>query len=103
MRKYMLASICEREEVDLRDYEDVITEAVHEYSPDAKVMVESDCYYVDPTPSRGTAVKIGKRICCSELRNSCIIIYKLFSSIEIEGVALDAKESKKSKHAGGHH
>ncbi len=104
MRKYMLASVSEREAVDLRDYESIITKAVHEFMPNAEVRVESNCYYVDPTPSRGTAVKIGKRICQSELKESCIIIYKLFFSVELEGGAQNAtKESRKQKHAGGHH
>lgn len=104
MRKYTLASASERENVDLLDYESIIEEAVHEFMPEATVKVESDCYYVDPTPERGTAVKIGRTICKSTLKDSCITIRKLFSSVEIEGgTQNDTKEPRKSKYAGGHY
>lgn len=104
VRKYMLASLSEREDVDLRDYDDVIIDAVHKFMPEATVRVETNCYYVDPTPSRGTAVKIGRKICQSELKQYCITIFKLFSSIEIEGGRQNGtKESRKSQHTGGHH
>ena len=104
MRKYMLASTSEREDVDLRDYEDIITDAVHEFLPQAKVQVENDCYCVDPSPKRGIAVKIGRKICQSTLKKSCITIYKLFSSVEIEGEEQNGtKESRKPQHTGGHH
>lgn len=104
MRKYMLASASERKDVDLRDYENIITGAVYEFMPEAKVKVESDCYYVDPTPDKGTAVKIGRKICQSKLKESCITIYKLFSSIEMEGGTQNGtKKSRESKHIGGHY
>ena len=104
MRKYMLASASEREDVDLRDYEDIITEAVHEFLPEANVRVENSHYCVDPSPERGIAVKIGRKICQSELKQYCITIFKLFSSIEIEGGRQNGtKEPRKSQHTGGHH
>lgn len=104
MRKYTLASTSERENVNLLDYEDIIKEAVHEFMPKAKVKVENDCYCVDPTPGRGTAVKIGRTICKSTLKDSCVTIRKLFSSVEIEGGTQNVtKELRKPKHAGGHH
>ena len=83
MRKYTLASSQERQTVDLRDYASVITEAVHAYMPSAAVRVERDCYYVSPTPSQSEAIKIGRQICQSELKRSCVKIPKLFSSIEV--------------------
>ena len=42
MRKYTLASVDARNGVDLRDYEDIITGAVHDVCPTAKVRVEKD-------------------------------------------------------------
>ena len=56
MRKYVLASASEREDVDLRDYEDIITVAVHVFLPEADVRVENSHYCVDPSPERGIAV-----------------------------------------------
>lgn len=104
MRKYLLASVSEREDVNLRDYENTIKEAVHEFMPTAQVIVENDCYYVDPTPNRGTAVKIGRKICQSQLKGSCITIRKLFASVEVEGVEQNVtKKPRNAKHAGGHH
>ena len=104
MRKYMLASASEREDVDLRDYEDIIMDAVHEFMPGATVKIETSCYYVDPTPNRGTAVKIGRKICQSNLKKSCITIYKLFSSVEIEGGRQNGtKEPRESQYTGGHY
>lgn len=104
MRKYLLASVSERGDVDLRDYEDTIKGAVHEFMPTAKVTVENDCYYVDPTPDRGTAVKIGRKICQSKLKESCITIRKLFASVEVEGGTQNVtEESRTPKYAGGHH
>ena len=104
MRKYLLASVSEREDVDLRDYEDTIIEAVHEFMPKASVTVEKDCYYVDPTPDRGTAVKIGRKICQSQLKESCITIRKLFASVEIEGGTQNVtKKPRDAKHTGGHY
>lgn len=84
MRKYTLASSDERKAVDLRDYTAVITDAVHAYMPSATVRVERYCYYVSPAPSQSEAIKIGRQICQSELKRSCVLIPKLFSSIEVK-------------------
>lgn len=100
MRKYMLASAADRPTVDLRDYESIITEAVHEVMPKAAVQVEQDCYYVSPTPSKGDAIRIGRQICQSKLKYFCIQIPKLFSSSEIEE---ETANGTKQKHNGGHH
>lgn len=86
MRKYTLASVEDRETVDLRNYEAVITEAVHAALPNAVVTVEKNCYYVTPTPSQGEAIRIGRQICQSPLKHYCVQIPKLFSGIEIEEV-----------------
>lgn len=104
MRKYLLASVSEREDVNLRDYESIIKEAVHEFMPEANVIVENNCYYVNPTHKRGTAVKIGRKICQSQLKESCITIRKLFASVEVEGGAQNVtKKPRTAKHTGGHH
>ena len=97
MRKYTLASHSAKSSVDLRDYETTITEAVHSVIPTATVRVEKDCYTVDPAPSQGDAVRIGRLICQSQLKQHCVMIPKLFSSIEIGG-----KNNGTKKHVGKH-
>lgn len=98
MRKYTLASQSARQNVDLRNYTDIITDAVHSVMPTATVRVEKDFYTVVPTPSQGSAVKIGRLICQSQLKQHCILIPKLFSSIEIGG----NEQHGTKKHVGGH-
>ena len=83
MRKYTLAASGSKDKVDLRGYEELITEAVLAVMPDATVTVERDCYYVTPTPKPGDARKIGRLICKSGLSQYCIQISKLFCSVEI--------------------
>lgn len=100
MRKYTLASADARATVDLRDYENVIADAVHEVLPLAEVVVERDCYYVSPTPKQGDAVRIGRLICRSALNKHCVKIPKLFSSIEVKG---DDKDGNEEKRVGGHY
>ena len=98
MRKYTLASQSARKSVDLRNYTDIITDAVHSVIPTATVRVEQDCYYVSPTLTQSQAVRVGRIICQSQLKKHCVMIPKLFSSIEIGG-----KNSGTKKHIGGHH
>ena len=100
MRKYTLASVEDRAQVDLRNYEAVITEAVHAFIPKASVRVERDCYYVSPTPTQGEAIKIGRQICQSDLKHYCVQIPKLFSSIELKEKAHDPRNKKRPC---GHH
>lgn len=100
MRKYTLASPDSRLTVDLRDYQKIIESAVHEIMAKAKVIVESDCYYVSPAPERGDAVKIGRLICKSDLNRHCIQLPKLFTSIPVKEVI---HEEKQPKRPGGHH
>ena len=97
MRKYTLASQTAKENVDLRDYADVIMDAVHDIMSAAAVRVEKDCYYVWPAPSQGDAIKIGREICKSALKEHCIHIPKLFNSVEIGG-----KKNESKKRNGGH-
>ena len=99
MRKYTLASPSAKGMVDLRVFADVITEAVHQYMPQAIVSVEKNCYYVDPPPSQGDAIRIGRLICQSDLKAYCVQIPKLFSSIQIGG----KKDGTGKKCPGGHH
>ena len=102
MRRYSLASTDARNFVDLRDYTDIIIEAVHSIMPKASVEVEKDSYLVDPTPNQSEAVRIGRQICQSELRKHCVMIPKLFFSEEIEEEV--ANDGENGKHPdGGHH
>lgn len=98
MRRYTLASHEARNDVDLRDYEDVIIGAVHGVCPKANVRVEKDCYYVSPTLSKGDAVKVGRLICKSKLSRYCIHIAKLFSSIELK----EESYVREQQQLGGH-
>ena len=100
MRKYTLASPESRSTVDLRYYRAIIESAVQEIMPTAKVIVESDCYYVSPSPKRCDAVKIGRAICKSNLNRHCIQLPKLFTSIPVKE---DKQEEQQPKHPGGHH
>ena len=84
MRRYSLVSSTARSDVDLRDYAEVITEAVHSVMPKAKVRVLQDCYYVSPSPDQSQAVKIGRIICQSKLRKYCVMVPKLFISYEMQ-------------------
>ena len=101
MRKYYLASKDAKDNVDLREYQQVIEDAVHEVLPLASVQVAADHYIVTPTPKQGDAVKIGRAICKSALKKHCIQIPKLFTSIEIKDEKNDGKT--KQQQYGGHH
>ena len=100
MRKYTLASSNAKSQVDLTTYSDVIIDAVHEVMPQASVIVEKDCYYVSPAPSKGDAIRIGRAICKSALAQYCVQIPKLFNSIPIKE---DKNEERKQQLTGGHH
>ena len=100
MRKYTLASLKSRSTVDLRDYRAIIESAVQEIMPAAKVIVESDCYYVSPAPKRGDAVKIGRASCKSNLNRHCIKLSKLFTGIPVKEVK---HEEQQTKRPCGHH
>lgn len=102
MRKYTLASKDAKDTVDLRNYRQIIEDAVHGVLPNATVQVAEEYYTVSPTPEQGAAIRIGREICKSKLKKYCVQIPKLFSSIEIEEVNPDETEERKNR-SGGHH
>ena len=86
MRRYALASPGHKQNVDLRDYEDVIVAAVMAAMKNVQgvsVVVHERYYEVSPSPSRGAAIAIGRAICKSGLGKCCVQIPKLFSSVEV--------------------
>ena len=99
MRKYSLASTDAKRTVDLRDYSQLIEETVHEIIPEASVSVYETYYIVSPTPSRGDAIKIGRKLSSMELGKYCIQIPKLFTSRSIKE---NERDGKKTQH-GGHY
>lgn len=101
MRKYSLADGSKRGTVDLRDYADVIAAAVEEFAPGSTVTVHSDHYTVLEPLTQSQAVKIGRRICESDLSQHCIKLSKLFNSRLVKENVNDNR--KQSKQIGGHH
>jgi hypothetical protein len=88
----MLANIEQRGKVDLRNYKDIIVAAVQEFAPGSTVVVKKDHYTVKEQLSHSQVVRVGRRICESELGNYCISIKqsKLFNSTIIQ----EAKDEK---------
>lgn len=101
MRKYTLANGEKRGFVDLRDYEDVIVNAVLEFAPGATVTVCKDCYAVKEPLTQSQAVRIGRRICESDLSQHCIKLSKLFNSTVIKEATNDNRNEQKQ--TGGHY
>lgn len=104
MRRYYLASQDAKQNVDLRDYEDVIVTAVMDVMKDVEgvsVVVYERYYEVSPTPERKYAVAIGRKICKSGLSQHCVQIPKLFSSREVLPKE-ETKDGKKKNSMGGH-
>ena len=105
MRRYYLASPDAKQKVDLRDYEDVIVEAVMEVMKDVEgvsVVVREQYYEVSPSPKRNFAVAIGRKICKSGLSQYCVQIPKLFLSKEEKPSEEEKKDGKKTDRMGGH-
>ena len=105
MRRYVLASLEHRQDVDLRDYEDVIVSAVVEAMKDVvgvSVEVGRNYYSVSPSPSRGAAIAIGRAICKSGLGKCCVQIPKLFSSVEVSTDKEEKNDERKTDSLGGH-
>ena len=98
VRKYALANGSMRGMVDLRDYSDIITAAVQEFAPGSTVVVCQDYYTVLEPLTQSQAVKIGRRICESNLSKYCIKLSKLFNSKEVTN-----EKSSQSQRPGGHH
>ena len=72
MRVYKLAAPYHRSYVDLRDFKDIIKQAVHQEVPDAKVVVKEDCYEIDKDISQGDAIRIGRTLASGELGQYCL-------------------------------
>ena len=105
MRRYALASLEHKRNVDLRNYEEVIVEAVMAAMKDVKdvsVVVHEHYYEVSPSPSRGAAITIGRAICKSGLGKCCVQIPKLFSSVEVYTDEEENNDEKKTNRLGGH-
>lgn len=105
MRRYTLASPEHKQNVDLRNYEDVIVEAVMAAMKDVEgvsVVVHERYYEVSPSPSKGAAIAIGRAICKSGLGKCCVQIPKLFSSVEISTDKEEKNDERKSDSVGGH-
>lgn len=105
MRRYALASLEHKQNVDLRDYETVIVEAVMAGMKDVEnvsVVVYKRYYEVSPSPSRGAAIAIGRAICKSGLGKCCVQIPKLFSSVEILKDEEEKNDRRKENCMGGH-
>ena len=98
MRKYSLANGSMRGSVDLREYSDIITTAVQEFAPGSTVVVHKNHYTVLEPLTQSQVVKIGRRICESNLSQYCIKLSKLFNSKEVTN-----EKSNKSQCPGGHH
>ena len=62
MRKYTLASPNAKTAVDLRDYADIITDAILSVCPTATVTVEKDYYVVSGSLTHSQAIKAGRQI-----------------------------------------
>lgn len=106
MRRYALASLQHKQNVDLRDYEDVIVSAVMKAMKDVvgvSVVVHERYYEVSPSPSRGDAIAIGRTICKSGLSKCCVQIPKLFSSVEVSDGKEEKNEERKTDRVGGHY
>ena len=105
MRRYTLASPEHKQNVDLRDYEEVIVEAVMAAMKDVEgvsVVVCEKYYEVSPSPSRSAAICAGRAICKAGLGKFCVSIPKLFSSVEIEKGKEEKNDEEKTNRLGGH-
>lgn len=106
MRRYTLASPEARTDVDLRDYQELIEATVHEFIPDAVVTVYQTCYTVSPTPEKGDAIRIGRRLSSHQaLGRHCIRIPKLFYGEDMEESKSEQHKEEahgKQKRTGGH-
>ena len=103
MRRYSLSSGDAKRSVDLRDYKDVITEAVTSVMKEksVQVIVNKNSYTVSPTPNKSEAIRIGRLICKSTLNQYCIQIPKLFTGEEIE--TKEELNEQRTKHCMGGH
>ena len=84
MRVYKLAAPYHRSYVDLRDFKDIIEQAVHKEVPNAKVVVKEDCYEIDKDISKGDAIRIGRTLASGELGQYCLQRATLFIGHTVE-------------------
>lgn len=102
MRKYTLANADSRKDINLTDFAKTIIDTVHEFMPQAEVQVCDNFYTVHPNPERGTAIKIGRKLCTNQaLARHCVHVPKLFSSVKIiepEGQPKEANHGEEEKH-----
>ena len=84
MREYRFTSSFARDTVDLREYEDVIKDAVAHVNPKAKVEVYEDRYTIDSI-SRSESVQVGRQLSKTALAQYCITveISRLFYGQEV--------------------
>lgn len=96
MRRYSLTSGDARRTVDLRDYADVITNAITTImsGKDVTVVVKKDCYIVSPAPNRSESIRIGRAICKSTLCQYCVQRPVLFSGEDVEIKKEEPNESR---------
>jgi len=105
MRRYALASPEHKQNMDLRDYEDVIVEAVVAAMKDVEgvsVVVRERYYEVSPSPGRGAAIAIGRAICKSGLGQCCVQVPKLFLSVELSDGKEEKNDRKENNRMGRH-
>ena len=105
MRRYYLASTEHKQNVDLRDYENVIVEAVMAAMKDVEgvsVVVHEHYYEVSPSPSRSAAICAGRAICKAGLGKFCVSVPKLFLSVEVLKEKEEKNDEKKTDRMGGH-
>ena len=103
MRKYTFASTEAQSAVDLRDYREFIEKTIHEIMSDAEVVVTQTYYTVSPSPSKGDAIRIGRKLSKNkDLGQHCIKIPKLFNGENIETGKELSHDDNKQKHNGGH-
>ena len=105
MRRYALASPEHKQNVDLRNYENVIVGAVMDVMKDVEgvsVVVCEQYYEVSPSPKRSHAVAIGRKICKSGLSQHCVQVPKLFLSKEEKCGKEEKKSGEETNRMGGH-
>ena len=102
MKRYRLASVDDRNNVDLRSYATEIVNAVMEVlDEDVDINIYKDYYTINPPPNRGDAIRIGRKICKSGLSSYCISIRKLFCSDDFE-IEEEDDDRREQKCMGGH-
>ena len=97
MRVYKLAAPYHRSYVDLRDFKDIIKQAVHQEVPDAKVVVKEDCYEIDRDISKGNAIRIGRTLASGELGKYCLQRATLFIGHTVEKIKSEKKIEPKKR------